>query len=328
MVKGCLDTLFVGHGFTNASIEGCLFRLTRQLPLAQHCTEDMLFWLLPVFDTVSSCSKIATLANFSGCSIALSFMGVTAHFMTSIVLSYTSTKDPQDKHPARNASYSYFLNPLLVASCLMSPVPSMLHLLIVVANHSALKGWKLLLYACLSLLVSGHSAFICAAPAYMILLRRTTATQHAQTASRSASKGSSRYISALRWFVTTILVLATLAAVLPYMELSGLFSTAQNGGFLDVCRRFMRFMFELLQKVSNYSSQAKRLNYEPCANFLWYMDVQVFSRFSDYFLFLIPNQPFLFVLPLLVRMSPRRPLHTVCDIDTISLPSPANLILH
>lgn len=319
MVKGCLDTLFVGHDFTNASIEGCLFRLTRQLPLAQHCTEDMLLWLLPFFDTVSSLTKIATLANFSGGSIALSFMGVTAHFMTSIVLRNKFSTDTLDKHLARNASYSYFLNPLLAASCLMSPVPSMLHLLIVVANHSALKGWNLLLYACLSLLISGHSAFICAAPAYMILLRRTTATQHAQTASRSASKGPSRNISAVRWFVAAILVLSVLVAMLPHMEQSGLFSAAQNGGFLDVCRRFMRFLFELLQKISNHCFKAKKLNYEPGANFLWYMDVQVFSRFSDYFLFLIPNQPFLFVLPLLVRMSPRRPLHTVCDSNTILL---------
>ena len=247
--------------------------------------------------------------------------------MTSMVLRNSVLTDSQDKHLTRNASYSYFLNPLLVASCLMSPVPSMLHLLIVVANHSALKGWKLLLYACLSLLVSGHSAFICAVPAYMILLRRTTATQHAQTASKSASKGSFRYILALRWFVATILVLAVLVAVLLHMEPSG-FSAAQNGGFLDMCRRFMRFTCELLQKVGNHCFRAKSLNHEPGANFLWYMDVQVFSRFSDYFLFLIPNQPFLFVLPLSVRMSPHRPLHTVCDINTILLSSPANLILH
>jgi hypothetical protein len=171
----------------------------------------------------------------------------------------------------------------------MSPVPSMLHLLLAVANYSALTGRKLLLYACLSLLVSGHFAFICAAPAYIILLR-ATGTQHALSRNISTSRSLTRNGSTVRWVTL---------------------SSTSMTGFLGVRSRLIRFLSDQAQKVSHRCLERKSLNHEPGANFMWYMDVQVFSKFSDYFLILIPGQPFLFVFPLLIRMSPRRPLHTV-----------------
>jgi GPI transamidase subunit PIG-U len=308
MLPRGLDTFFVGHDFENASIEHCLFRLTRQLPLMQQCTADTLFWFLPLFDTVSRFARITALATFAGIptSYALSFMGIITHFATSIVLRKSFPTDSSDKNHARYASYSYFLNPLLAVSCLMSPVPSMLHLLLAVANYSALTGRKLLLYACLSLLVSGHFAFICAAPAYIILLR-ATGTQHALSRNISTSRSLTRNGSTVRWVTAAIAAVAVSVMILPYLELS---STSMTG-FLGVRSRLIRFLSDQAQKVSHRCLERKSLNHEPGANFMWYMDVQVFSKFSDYFLILIPGQPFLFVFPLLIRMSPRRPLHTV-----------------
>lgn len=312
MLPKGLDTFFVGHDFENASIEHCLFRLTRQLPLMQQCTADMLFWFLPLFETVSRFARITTLATFAGIptSYALSFMGIITHFATSIVLRKSFPTDSSDKSHARYASYSYFLNPLLAVSCLMSPVPSMLHLLLAVANYSALTGRKLLLYACLSLLVSGHFAFICAAPAYIILLR-ATATQHALSTNISRSRSLTRNGSTVRWVTAAIVAVAVSVMILPYLELSTASMTARNEGFLRVSGRLMRFLSDQAQKVRHRCLERKSLNHEPGANFIWYMDVQVFSKFSDYFLILIPGQPFLFVFPLLIRMSPRRPLQTV-----------------
>lgn len=311
-VKRNLSIFFVGHLFRNESIGNCLFSLRRRLPISAECSADMLSWLLPLINIVQGMAKIGSVSAFTSIipsiSYALPLMGIIFHAMTSMILHWScSVHLNQSRLDSR---FIYLANPIVFASSLMSPVPSLLHLLISFASFSALKGWSFQLCVCLGLLMMGHFEFICVIPAYLILLRR--ATDNDPKASLGQKSTITYSVSIAQHCCRAAIGLLVLYLVLiACCECFDLFGISKFSRLMVPLSNLIDNAIEyLLMNLTSIVSK-KRLNLEPAVNVSWYVDVQIFTHFSDYILLLSAFQPLLFSIPLLVRFSNLKPLHTV-----------------
>ena len=297
----------VGFVFRNESLESCIFSYARELNIEDECNADMLTWFLPLLHFLISTAKSLSVA-FIPLPIFLPGLGFIFHILTSMVLRWGSVA-----HLDLSSIYSF--NPLVIFSAVVSPVPSLLHLLLVVMNYSALMGWSILMYNCIALLIIGHFPFVCIVPAYILLARgkargrqnKTASSKATVTSLFSTSKNKPPYIAEiLTLFSLCFGGFLLMLASSDYMDMDMEDLNASN--CLQKCVALAtKLCTSQYRKIFNGSNP----NYEPAANFTWYLDVQVFRRFSDYFLRLESCQVFLFFVPLLFRMSRKKPLHTV-----------------
>lgn len=284
----------VGFVFRNESLESCIFSYARDLPIEDECSADMLTWLLPLLRFLTSTATRLSVVFFP-LSILLPGLGVIFHISTSIVLRRGCMT-----HLDLGSIYSF--NPLVIFAAIVSPVPSLLHFLLAVMNYSALRGLSTLMYCCIALLTIGHFPFICIVPAYMLLVRGA-AEGRQRIAEATTETKKSRHIAKTPILFSLCFISFFLAWVSSdYMDDQNSFNCLQK--FVAVTTEFCRSQYR------NFSNR-NIANYEPAANLTWYLDVQVFGRFSDYFLRLKSCQVFLFFVPLLFRMSRDKPLHTV-----------------
>jgi GPI transamidase subunit PIG-U len=311
-----LSLFFVGHAFRNETLENCLFSIKRRLPISAECSTDMLSWFLPLIDTISGVAMTGSNPPFlrivPSVPSVLPLLGIIFHAFTSIILQWSYTV--HSKQSSLDSRYFYAFNPVVLLSCLLSPVPSLLHLLLSLASYSALKGWSFLLSICLAVLVMGHFEFICLIPAYINLLRRDIISESKAAVDQNSTVTSSKHISiriAQHCCLAAISFLVLYLALLLCCDCFDLFGIAYNRGLMDPVKSLVDRMTHYL--LSNVTSivQRTKLNFEPAVNVSWYLDVQTFTQFSGYILLLTASQPLLFFTPFMLRFSNLKPLHTV-----------------
>lgn len=310
-LKRSLSLFFVGHAFRNETIANCLFIIKRRLPISADCSTDILSWFLPAIDAIFGNAEIGNISPFSHIippiPFVLPLLGITFHASTSMILQWSSSVN--SNHSILDLRCVYMFNPVVLLSCLMSPAPSLLHLLLSVASYSALKGWSFLLSMCLAALVMGHFEFIVLIPAYINLLRRgINSKSEASAVQNSSSVTHLKHISIAQHCCRAAI---SFLVLLLCCECFNLFSYPKSKVLMDPVTNLIDRMTQFL--LSNFTSilSRKKLNFEPAVNVWWYLDVQTFTQFSDYILLLTVSQPFLFFIPIMLRFSDLRPLHTV-----------------
>jgi hypothetical protein len=182
----------------------------------------------------------------------------------------------------------------------MSPVPSVLHLIIVAANYSALKGWTFCMSVLIAILISGHFNFIFTVPAYFCLLRNASTMKYSRASLAQGSIIDEEKIDEKSNYRFRIFAVALLIVFLILLQ-----TYNRNNGINQN---------QLLTNASTVYRVLTRQNgsyNQPASGIFWYLDVQAFEQFSQYFKTLITYQPVLFFVPLLIRLSFLRPLHTV-----------------
>jgi H+/gluconate symporter-like permease len=196
-------------------------------------------------------------------------------------------------------SYQYLLVPFYLFSWTTSPVPSVLHLIIVAANYSALKGWKFCLSICIAILVSGHFNFIVTVPAYFCLLRNASTMKHRRPSLTTANKIDEKTNNKKSSFKFLVFAMVLSIGFLMLLQFYNRHNGNKNQSLVNA-----RTVYRILTRQNGSYNQ-------PASGIFWYLDVQAFDQFSQYFTTLITHQPVLFCIPLLVRLSLLKPLHTV-----------------
>ena len=306
-----LSALYVGSDLRNEAIEECIFIAKRGLSLKSECTSDILYWFLPLlqFITVTWESAVSNsfLLAIARSPTLLRFLGLSIHVCASTVLLRSSHLSRCNYDNSQYGRYVYALNPIIIFSCILSPVPSVLHLLIAVANYSSLIGYFIPLFTSLSLLVTAHSGFYSVIPAYFVLLNYSIREKGRKT-TRDAKD---YYNYSAKLFIAVSVIIA--AAVMVH------FSSANQCAFKEInpqyffclIKDFSSAVRRSLTSNMTANNQHSTIKYQPAAGVFWYFEAQLFSPFSEYFALLTFSQPFLFAVPLLVRFSSSRPLHTV-----------------
>lgn len=312
-MKRSLTLFFVGHAFRNESIENCLFSINRRLPISAECSTDILSWFLPVIDTTFRVARIGNDPLFSSIVQSIPFvlplLGIIFHALTSMILQWSGPV--HSNQSSVDSRYVYFFNPVVLMSSLLSPVPSLLHLLLSLASYSALKGWSFLLSICLVVLVMGHFEFICLIPAYINLLRRSIKSESKATIDQNYVTHSKQISIAQHCCRAAISFLVLYLALLLCSECLNFFSIVKYKALMDTVTNFVNRMIQYLLSHVTSIVRRRKLNFEPAVNLSWYLDVQTFTQFSSYILLLISSQPLLFFVPFMVRLSYLKPLHTV-----------------
>lgn len=281
---------------------------SREIAGKDECNIDMLYWLLPMLESILKITKsvfcFESQLESMSTSFLLSLLGLLLHLTTSYVLQKSFLRSVRDQRRRIDLRLLYALNPLVIISCTASPVPSLLHLLIVASNYFALKGWITPLYLCIALLVTGHCAFLSAIPGYLFLLRAVVQERRNKTVTTDHHKRKNLYRSSL-----VFILVAVLFFILSYPSDKCRLSGNEHVTCLltEAFNRGLRTASTACDKLFLRPT----ITFEPTAGVLWYLDAQVFSRLSNYFSLLIFTQPFLFAIPLLFRLSNSRPLHTV-----------------
>jgi hypothetical protein len=293
-------SLFVGHSLQKETIQECLFLQSKGIISENECAIDALYWFLPLFRFLTravedlipqSIQNVVKLTPYSYIPVGILFHAVTYYLLKRSSMLLNSCQ--------AGMSYLHLLVPFYLLSWTISPVPSILHLIIVAANYSALKGWKFRLSICIAILVSGHFNFIVTLPAYFCMLRNASTMKH-----RRASLTTADVIDEKKKNKKSSFRFLVFAVVLSIGFLM----------FLQTCNRYDGIENQLLVNARTVHRILTRQNEsynQPASGIFWYLDVQAFDQFSQYFTTLITHQPVLFCVPLLIRLSLLKPLHTV-----------------
>lgn len=307
-LQGDFSALFVGPVFGNESIKECIFILSRGITIKNECTSGILFWLSPSFRFISKLVEPIVadipIAWIPSMISSLRLLAVLLHLGTSFIL-LKSSRLVCSQNPKSDVSFIYGLNPIILLSCAMSPSPSLLHLLIALAHYSALRGYSILLSLSITLLVSGHSEFYCVIPAYLVLLRASMQ----KIRINDAIKKRLNYATCI-W---KIMCVSSFTAVVISLFLFIYHEESKTIGTTSLSRELYSIFAPYLSFAWTDSLAGDVGRYQPAAGPFWYLEAQVFDQFANYFSLLVRVQPFLFVVPLLVRLSHLKPLHTVCS---------------
>jgi GPI transamidase subunit PIG-U len=329
-LRRCLSLFFVGHAFRNETLESCLFSIKRRLPISAECSNDILSWFLPLIDMTLGVAKFASYLPFSGIfpsvTSVLPLLGIIFHTLASIILQWSYSV--HSNQSSLDSRYIYAFNPVVLLSCLLSPVPSLLHLLLSLASYSALKGWGILLSICLAVLVMGHFEFIYLVPAYINLIRRVISIQSKAAVDQNSTVTRSKHIIILiaqHFCRAAISFLVLYLALVLCCDCFDLFGIVSYRGLMDPVTSLIDRTTHYLLSIITSIVHRKKLNFEPTVNVSWYLDVQTFIQFSDYISLLTASQPLLFFLPFMLRFSNLKPLHTV---RTLSMNSSSDESAH
>ena len=290
--------LFVGNVYSKESIEECLFITSRNLVTNSECATGIFSWLLPLFTLISKvlepiAAHIPPTWTPSTTSLIWS-LSVLLHTITSFAFQ-KSSQLITCKGPKAGISFIYAFNPIILLSCALSPAPSLLHLLIVLAHYSATRGWSIVLFICLTLLVTGHSELYCVIPAYLVLLR---ASKNKLRINGVVSKSNDNATCLIK-LILVLLFTAFAAFLLRQFSTTSLQKGLHTNSSLSLHSAWADWLTRGMGR------------YHPAAGVFWYLDAQVFDQYSEYFFLLVNVQPLLFVVPLLLRLSHSKPLHTV-----------------
>ena len=177
------------------------------------------------------------------------------------------------------ASSTYWLNPANVFGTLISPFPFLVHMLILVAFRCAVESRKHggrkyplgILYVFVVCLVSALLTYI--SPQFVVLIPALVVLM---------CRGDGEYFNMTR-FTYTIGALATFI------------------GWSLICFE-VKSPTEFLRK-DMYGLDAH--SYSPTLSLNWYLYMQIFEDTSDLYVRLLYSQPFMFVVPLLIRLYSR-----------------------
>jgi len=177
------DMLLVGPSFRRETLTECLFLHARSLPsFGRGCAADVLVWLVPAAGTVGNAFAAAVAAQ----TLMVAATGLQLATVATIITA-VNTRDG-DGRPWALTKVTlflllYFLHPVTVLSAMASAVPSVVHLLLAVLLCAAARRWKLPAVLALALLIAGHGAFACAAPAAVGCFRSVSGGggKHAET---------------------------------------------------------------------------------------------------------------------------------------------------
>jgi len=190
-----------------------------------------------------------------------------------------------------------WLNPAMVLSCTLSPLPSAELLLLVGVAYSAThrRVWAVPLFG---LLLCVHPTYAALAPAAWCLWCFSAAPEKKEGAAGPL------LFNRMGAVVGGLAVCAALAL--------------RPSGLPDPPRALPRALtltpVELLQGavkglsfLANPRGFFQGSSYEPSLGVLWYMDAQVFSAFRSYVAALVLAQPFLLMAPLCIKFGPTQP---------------------
>ena len=265
---------------------------------SNECTTGILSWCLPPLTLISKllepiAAHIPQTWTPSTTSLIWS-LSALLHLITSFTFQ-KSSQFVNRKNPKADISFIYASNPIILLSCALSPAPSLLHLLIVLAHYSASRGWSILLFICLTLLVTGHTEFYCVVPAYLVLLRASKNKLRIHGVVSKINDNATCFIK----LILTLLFTAFAVFIILHFSTTSLL----NGLHAPSSQSLHSAWADWLTRGMG--------RHHPAAGVFWYLNAQVFDHFSEYFFVLVNIQPLLFVLPLLLRLSHSKPLHTV-----------------
>lgn len=285
--KETTGDLLVGFHFRHEAIIECLFLRTRGLQNSvTACQQDITIWLLPLFGNINVIYDWGTIVH---AIVATAMIQLITTLMILQLLKIPVERgdcgggngeggDLLWASKTETFAMLYFLNPITIISCIWSIIPSLLHLIIAMLLYSASKGWTLPVALCLSLLIAGNGAFICILPAALSCLSRTTGPATYQTSETNSDDRTSRYLLVL-W--TTIVWGSVLVRALLTDGISMRYSQNPDGGII----------------------------YRPSSGIFWYLDMEVFPRFRQYFTLLVDIAPYILAVPIAVRLSSAKPMH-------------------
>lgn len=173
------------------------------------------------------------------------------------------------------ASKLYWLNPLTMLSFHLSPIPHLLHVLIAMVLISVTRFDFVTSCASILILVSCSLHFFAMIPSFCLL--------HLPE------------IPVYKYhFLETVFFVTCIIATVTFSFYS----------LFDVIRHYFDLIFEVVynmfyQEVFSVDSRS----FSPSMSLLWYLKVQMFIEKSEYFSKLFFSQPFLFGLPLAIRLS-------------------------
>lgn len=295
-------SLFVGYSLQKETIQECLFLQSKGILSENECTIDALYWFLPLFQFLTraleviiphAIQNVVKLTPYSYIPVGLLFHAITYYLLkrSSLLINDYQT----------GISYLYLLMPFYLFSWTMSPVPSVLHLIIVAANYSALKGWTVSMSVLIAILISGHFNFIFTVPAYFCLLRNASTMNYRRASLTQDGNIKVEKIDEKSNYRFLIFAVALLMCFLILLQTYNRDNGINQKQLLTTASTVYRV---LTRQNGSYN--------QPASGIFWYLDVQAFEQFSQYFITLITYQPVLFFVPLLIRLSFLRPLHTVC----------------
>jgi hypothetical protein len=184
----------------------------------------------------------------------------------------------EDKTSVSNsglASKLYWLNPMTMLSFHLSPIPHLLHTLISMVLISVTRFDFVLSCALMLVLVSCSLQFLAVIPSFCVLhLPEVPVYKY--------------------HFLETVFFGTCTIATVNFIFYS----------LFDVIRHYFDKIFEMMYNIFHHEVfSVDSRSFSPSMSLLWYLKVQMFIEKCEYFSKLFFCQPFLFGLPLAIRLS-------------------------
>lgn len=258
--------LMVGPAFSNDLILECSFLNHRQhlnIAPANWCSSYIARFFFGILEMFSKGSQ----------ENILMILGLLAQLFVASALEHIEKKTSGSNSGL--ASKLYWLNPLTMLSFHLSPIPHLLHVLIAMVLISVTRFDFVTSCASMLILVSCSLQFFAMIPSFCLL--------HLPE------------IPVYKYhFLETVFFVTCIIATVTFSFYS----------LFDVIRHYFDLIFEVVynmfyQEVFSVDSRS----FSPSMSLLWYLKVQMFIEKSEYFSKLFFSQPFLFGLPLAIRLS-------------------------
>lgn len=283
--------LVVGSSLNNDDLIECSFLLSKHLPLhSRFCQNGYLPLFLNILQNISKSHLLGRIVLSASSTF---FQILTTYILYKVKMYTSNSKD--------FVWYFFWMNPLIILSSIMSPIPSIYHFLLILTYFSAENGCYFILSLALITIISSDLNFIVLIPVFL----------------RHASYNlSSNFLKTFHlYFVYTITISLVFCATLSTISL---FDESSKQRYQLSCDYFDIFFHSFPQLCDNicravsvlssdlihlqppdltpsiYTRDAAVL-YTPSATAWWYLEALLPPAFSLYYSQLIRLQPFLFL---------------------------------
>jgi hypothetical protein len=324
-----VSDIIVGYGHQWDIIRECYFSVINDLPFSSLC--EQFSHTKPIFQSIySAINPVITESVLLRILLGIGIQYINAYLLT--------IHRKTDKVESNIPWQYYWYNPIIFLSALYSPVPSLVHFLILLLEMFILNG--IIVIPCFLIMVLSMynvlfiNLFILIVPFYY----REVNKESNENLFHFHIKLSWNIIKKIAVEVTglflILLGLCFMHRVVPVCyysfdwmisneftafqnEFKNLFNVIQRDvyGFTHLIQQLVQNFFYLLivaiHQLFNPTAHIFDAAYRPNAGVIWYLDAQVFRSYASQFRNLVFIQPFLYTIPILVRVASLSPHYAV-----------------
>ena len=284
--------LVISSQYSVNNLRECRLLMEKMLPMKEACQENA----LPMLTLYYALTFIGSFERNIE-AVMLIFMSTAFQIVTALCLYRLGTE--RSEWAGFHSWIFYFLNPVVIVGTYLSPVPYFRHALLSLAFVSANEKCHGCHFFCLALLIAWNPQFIVLVPVLGTI---------SGLFRRNGGANLSSQLSTL-FFEVTFAFLGIACLLLIIVGLSN--RTLKNP---IVWTAITRYQFPLLVMRLFFdppTDEFSSLIYSPAAGITWYLDAQIFAKYSPYFSTLINVQSYMLAIPIYLRFGSRYPMAAV-----------------